>query len=103
MFPRHAIDPARDWGRLITADHKSALLLTHVNQIIRVAQTGCVMSELVPGDSFQCNVLMIYRSRWDVNAHHCSDARSPQSSRVDNDLASDRAFVCYYALNFSFG
>ena len=84
MFPRHAIDPARNRVGLVAADHKSALLFAHVNQIIGVTQTGRVLRELMPGHSLERDVLMIHRRGRQVDTDHRSDARRPQPGGVDD-------------------
>ena len=46
MFPRRAIDPARQRIGLIAADDQAALLFAHVDQVVRIAQAGRLVREL---------------------------------------------------------
>ncbi len=101
MFPRRAVNPTRNWVGFIAANHKSALLLAHVHQIIGVAQTRRIVRELMSGHSLQRDMLMIHRSRRDLDSHHRGDTRRPHPCRVDDDLASDLALVCHHSFDIS--
>src|SRR5690349_17710074 len=103
MLPRHAVDPARERVRLITAHHEPALLFAHVHQVIRVAQTRSVMGELVSFYSLEGDVLVIDRGCWVREPDHRRDTWSPHACGVDHDRGLDRTLIGEHPGHFALG
>ena len=96
MLPRDTVDPAFERIRFISTDHQSALLLAHVNEIIGIAQAGSLCVELVTGNGFERDMLVINRCGREIQARHRGDTRRPQARRVDDQLGLDGSFVCHH-------
>ena len=104
VLPGHAIDPARQRIGLVAADHQSACLLAHVDQIVRDrAGRECWCGNSLPGDSLEGDVLMIHRGGGEMQPRHGGDLRRPHASRIDHDLGLDRALICHHLLDLALG
>ena len=88
MLPGHAVDPALLGIRLVAADDQTARFLAHVDQVIRIAQAGGGVRELIARHRLQGDMLVVDRGGGQVQAGHGGDARRPQAGSVDHMLAS---------------
>ena len=102
VLPRHAVDPARDRIGLVAADDQPALFLSHIHQVIRIAQAGRVLRKLVSHHGLDGDVLVIDRRGRQIDSCHGGDARGPHPGRVDHDVGFDRASIGDDSLDLTF-
>ena len=89
MVPRHAIDPSRDGVCLVPAEHHAAGLGLAVDQVVRIAEAGHIVRQLVPGHGQQRGVLVVDRGRDDEGAGHRGDLWGPDAARDHDHLSLD--------------
>ena len=91
VIPRDAVEPARDGIVLVASEEHAAGLRLAVDEVVRVAEAGQVVGELVPCHGGEGDVLVLDGSRDELRAHHGGHLRPPHARCVDDDLGLDAA------------